>query len=100
MIKITISSTEVRTLSGNSKASGKPYNLAFQDAWFHLFDKAGKPDPYPTKVELMLEIAQDGAPLFHAPGEYVLHPSSIYHGRDGKLNLYPRLMKAPAPRAA
>lgn len=100
MIKVTIHSTEVRTMSGVSKTSGKPYNMAFQEGWMHLYDRAGKPDPHPTRVELTLEHGQDGAALFYPLGEYTLHPSSIYVGRDGRLAITPRLLKTAAPARA
>lgn len=97
MIKVTIHSTDVRNQKGVSKTTQKPYSMSFQDAWLHLFDRAGKPDPHPTRVELTLEHAEDGAALFYPLGEYTLHPSSIYVGRDGRLAITPRLLKASPP---
>lgn len=97
MIKVTVTDPTVRNMSGTSKA-GKAYNLAFQTVWFHLFTKAGQPEPYPTKVEVILDRDEkDGAALFFAAGEYVLHPSSIYVNADGKLSVAPRLVRATAP---
>lgn len=105
MIKVVIADTSIRHQSGNSKTTGKPYDMHFQDAWFHLTGKDGKPAPYPQKVELILEKAEDGAPLFYPVGQYELAPSSVYVDRSGKLALSPRLVAAkPAapvtPRAA
>lgn len=101
MIKVTVSSTEVRNQSGNAKATGKPYNLNFQTVWMHLADRHGTPDPYPTKVEIILDRDKDGAALFYPVGEYQLHPSSIYVDRFGSVAVAPRLSAlARAPKVA
>lgn len=94
MIKVSIHSTEVRHMSGNSKTSGKPYALAFQDGYFHTIGKDGKPAPYPQKVEFMLEKGQDGAALFWPVGDYILDPSSVYVDRNGRLAVSVRLKSA------
>lgn len=103
MIKVSVTSTEVRTQSGNAKATGKPYSLAFQTVWFHTFDRSGKPNPYPEKVEIILEKNDQGAPLYYTPGEYTLAPESVYVNRNGDLSLSPKLVPlkaAPATPAA
>lgn len=100
MIKVTVHSTEVRHQSGVSKTTGKPYSMDFQEVWFHLFDRAGKPEPFPTKVEISLEHNAEGAALFYKLGEYTLHPSSIYVDRTGNLVTRPRLLTAAKPAAA
>lgn len=101
MIKVSVTSTEVRTQSGNAKATGKAYNLAFQTVWFHTFDRTGKPNPYPEKVEIILDKNSEGAPLFWPIGEYTLAPESVYVNRNGDLAISPRLHQLkPAPAAA
>ena len=55
MIKVSVTSTEVRNQSGNAKATGNPYSLNFQTVWVHTSDKQGNPNPYPEKVEIILE---------------------------------------------
>ncbi len=100
MIKVSVTSTEVRTQSGNAKATGKPYSLAFQTVWFHTFDRSGKANPYPEKVELILEKNEQGAPLFYPPGEYTLAPESVYVNRNGDLSISPRLVPLKAQPAA
>lgn len=101
MIKVQITSTQVRRMTGNAKGTGKPYDMSFQDAWMFLTDRDGKPDPYPTKVEIMLPKDKDGAALFYPEGNYQLHPSSIYVDQTGRLALSPRLVAlAPAPKSA
>lgn len=97
MIKVTVTDPTVRNMSGNARESGKPYNLSFQHVWLHLFNRVGQPDAFPTKVEIILEKDKDGAALFFAPGEYVLHPSSIYVDAKGKLAVAPRLVRAAVP---
>lgn len=101
MIQVSVTSTEVRNQSGNAKASGKPYSLNFQTVWFHTFDRTGKKNPYPEKTEIILEKADDGAPLFYPVGEYTLAPESIYIDRSGSVAVAPRLVPIkPAARAA
>lgn len=102
MIKVSVTSPNVRRMQGNAKATGKPYDMSFQDAWFFLYDRDGVADPHPTKVEINLPKDKDGAALFYAPGEYLLHPSSIYVDGKGRLSVAPRLAKAaaPAPKSA
>lgn len=98
MIKVTVTDPTVRNMNGVGKTSQKAYDLNFQWVWLHLFGKNGQPEPYPTKVEIILEKdPKDGAALFFQPGEYVLHPSSIYVNADGKLSVAPRLVRAAAP---
>ena len=100
MIRVSVKSTEVRNQSGNAKVTGKPYNLDFQTVWIHTSDRKGNPNPYPEKVEIMLERDQNGAALFYPLGEYTLSPSSIYVGRNGDLSISPRLMPLKAePKA-
>ena len=92
MIRISVTSTEVRNQSGIAKTSGKQYSLNFQTVWFHLCDRHGVADPYPTKVEIILEKDASGAALFNAPGDYQLSPSSIYVDQNGKLAISARLI--------
>ena len=100
-ILVSVKSTEVRHPSGNAKATGKPYSLSFQTVWIHLVDRHGQPEPFPTKVEIILEKDKDGVALFNAIGEYVLAPSSIYLDRGGNLAVSPRLLQVrPAAKAA
>jgi len=105
MIKISIPSANLRTMEGIGKASGKPYKLAFQDAYFHTIDKDGVAAPYPQKVEIFAPKDGNGNPVPYQPGDYQLSPSSVYVGRDGKLGIEPILIPfrpaVPAtPRAA
>ena len=103
MIKVSVTSTEVRNQSGNVKATGKPYSLNFQTVWVHTHDRQGKPNPYPEKVEIILEKDKDGAALFYTPGEYTFAPESIYVDRNGSLAISPRLValqRTPKPAAA
>lgn len=99
MIKVSVTSTEVRNQSGIAKASQKPYSLNFQPVWFHLKDKNGTPDPYPTKVEIILEKDPGTqAALFYGIGDYTLDDSSVYVDRSGNLAISPRLTPVPKPK--
>lgn len=94
MLKITITSTAVREMKGIGKASGKAYHFGMQTAWVHTHEKNGDSLPFPEKIDLMLDQDKDGAFLFNAPGEYTLHPSSIYVDQNGRLAVAPRLIPA------
>lgn len=92
MLKVTVISSDVRHQEGIGKASGKPYSMDFQVAYAHTFDKkSGKPNPFPEKIELTLEKDERGNPAVYAPGDYELHPSSLYVGQYG-LEVAPRLV--------
>jgi len=92
MIKVSIPSATVRTMSGIGKTSGKPYNLAFQDAYFHTVDRDGVAAPFPQKVEIFAPKDANGNPQPYAPGEYQLAPSSLFVDRGGKLAIDPQLI--------
>ena len=101
MIKVSVTSTEVRNQSGNAKATGKAYSLNFQTVWMHTYDRKGHPNPYPEKVEIILDKNEQGAALFWPIGEYTLAPESVYVSRNGDLAILPRLVPLkPAPAAA
>ena len=101
MIQISVKSTDVRNQSGNAKASGKPYSLNFQTVYAHTYDRNGKPNPYPEKVEIILEKDENGAPMFWPLGEYTLAPESVYVDRSGNMAVSPRLQKlVPAAKPA
>lgn len=92
MLQISVKSTEVRNQSGNAKASGKPYSLNFQTVYVHTFDRSGNLNPYPEKVEIILEKNGEGAALFYPVGEYTLDPRSVYVTRSGDLAISPKLV--------
>ena len=92
MIKVSVTSTEVRKQSGNAKDTGKPYSLSFQDVWFHTYDRRGVKNPYPEKVEIILEKNEQGAALFYPVGEYTLAPQSVYVDRSGRPAIATRLI--------
>lgn len=96
MIKVTVISAETRNMSGVSKA-GKPYSMDFQTAYAHTCDKkTGKPNPFPEKIELTLtKDSASGLPAAYQPGEYQLHPASLYVGQYG-LEVAPRLVPLKA----
>lgn len=101
MIKVTVTSTTLRHQAGTSKTTGKPYAMDFQTAWVHTFAKDGTKNPYPEKVEVILDKDKDGASLFYPPGDYVLSPASIYVDQRGNLSVAPRLTPVtPAPVAS
>lgn len=94
MLKVTVTSASFREMKGTAKISGKAYHMAMQTAYLHTIDKDGVHAPFPEKTEIMLDKAEDGAFLFYAPGEYTLHPSSVYVDRDGKIAATLRLVSS------
>ncbi len=98
MIKVSVTSTEVRNQSGTSN---KAYSLNFQTVWFHTYDRNGTPNPYPEKCEIILDKASDGAALFYPVGDYTLAPASLYVDRSGNLAISPKLVALkPTPKPA
>lgn len=91
MIKVSVPKLPLRNMSGIGKTSGKSYNMDFQTVYVHLFDKDGQPLPYPEKTEIILAKNDQGQPLAYAPGEYQLHPASLYVDRSGNIAVAPRL---------
>lgn len=93
MIKIAITSPDVREMKGVGKASGKPYHMRIQTAHAFTVDKDGVVAEFPDKFEIALDAEQ--AP--YQRGAYTLHPASLYVGREGRIELRPRLVPvAPA----
>jgi hypothetical protein len=93
MIKIVITSPDVREMKGIGKTSGKPYHMRFQTAHAFTVGKDGTIAEFPDKFELILEADQ----VPYARGSYSLAPSALYVSRDGNLECSPRLV--PAPKA-
>lgn len=83
MLNVVVSKPVFREMRGISKATQKPYHLAFQDVHVYCVGPDGKPNEFPDKVELMLELNASGVFEPHPAGRYVLHPSSVQVGRDG-----------------
>lgn len=94
MIKIEIESSEIRELSGQSKATGKAYHLRIQSGYAFVTGHDGKPAKYPERFEFILDT--DQAP--YPPGLYQLHPSALAV-RDGRLTLS-SVALAPVKQAA
>ena len=81
MIKIEIQSDVVRTKSGVSARTGKPYSIREQEAYVHTMDQQGNPRPYPQ--QLVLSLPEDRPP--YPPGSYILAPESFYTNRFNQL---------------
>jgi len=92
MIRVTVPNMPIRNQAGIGKASGKPYSMDFQTAYFHTMGKDGKPLPFPEKAELILDKDDKGVPVAYPPGDYQLAPASLYVDRSGSLAVAPRLI--------
>lgn len=96
MIKIAITSPDIREMKGIGKTSGKPYHMRFQTG--HAFTVApdGVVSEFPDKFEISLEDGQTPYPR----GTYTLSPSAVFVNRDGRMDLRPRLVPVPSKPAA
>lgn len=89
MIRIEIKSQDITTRSGVSSKTGKPYSIRSQEAYAYTFGRDGKPQPYPSRIELNIEGDGPG----YNPGFYTLDPACVYVDRFGGLALArPRLI--------
>ena len=98
MIKIAITSPEIREMKGVGRTSGKPYHLRFQTGHAFTVSKDGVVQEFPDKFEMILEDGQ----VPYARGHYQLAPSALYVSREGRLEVTPRLVPlqaAAAPKA-
>jgi hypothetical protein len=91
MIKIVVDSSEIVERRGVSKTSGNDYHLRIQTAYAFTVKDSGAVSQFPDKFEILLE--KDVAP--YAPGNYTLAPSAVFVGRDGRIELRPRLTAVP-----
>lgn len=92
MIKIAITSSDIREMKGIGKTSGKAYHLRFQTGHAFTVAKDGVLSEFPDKFEIILEDGQ----LPYPRGQYTLSPSALYVSRDGRLEVSPRLVPLPA----
>lgn len=96
MIKIAVTSPEIREMKGIGKTSGKPYHMRIQNAHAFTVDKDGTVAEFPDKFEIALDADQ----LPYARGHYTLSPAAVFVSRDGRLEVRPRLVPlAPAAKA-
>jgi hypothetical protein len=90
MIRFTVHSDALRPVHYTDK-KGQPAVFHTQAVYVHTLDRAGKPNPYPEKAELIAERDNHGQPMAYAPGDYQLHPSSLYVDSRGRVSVAPRL---------
>lgn len=95
MIKIVVSSADIREMKGVGKTSGKPYHLRIQTAHAYTVNADGTVGDFPDKFEIALEDGQFPYPR----GHYQLSPSALYVSRDGRLECRPRLSAVATPKA-
>lgn len=88
MIRVEIKSSDVRTKSGVSAKTGKPYSIREQDGYAFTHGRDGKLNPYP--VRLRISLGDDQAA--YEPGNYMLCPSSLYTNRFDQLEVSPVLI--------
>lgn len=92
MIKIRITSPDIREMKGIAKTSGKPYHMRIQTGYAYTVDQSGTVVEFPDKFEIALEEGQ----FPYQRGDYTLAPSSVLVNRDGRLDMRPRLAPVPA----
>ncbi|TWH76190.1 helix-destabilizing protein [Azomonas agilis] len=86
-IYIEIDSLEIKSRSGVSARTGKPYTIREQRAYLH---QSGQ--KYPTGFSISLEEDQSPYPV----GRYDLDDSSFFIGRFSDLQVKPRLRTSNA----
>lgn len=97
MIKIQVTTSEIREMKGIGKTSGKPYHMRIQTAYaFGVDPNTGAVAEFPDKFEIALEADQ----VPYQRGVYTLSPSSVFVSRDGRLEMRPRLVAAAPVRQA
>lgn len=95
MIKISIIDTKTRQNKGIGKASGKPFDMTMQKCYAFTHDReSGELNPFPEAFDIILKKDPAGNPEIYAPGDYQLHPSSIFMGQYG-LEVTPKLVPIP-----
>lgn len=92
MIKVTVHSAVLDHKTGNARATGKPYSMFEQVVYFHTLDKAGNPNPFPEKGRILVDKDPAGNGIAYQPGEYLLHPASVYVDQYGGLSVAPKLV--------
>ena len=85
-IRVSVKSAEVTEKPITTK-KGKPMVLRSQAVYAHTADRQGRANPYPERVELLLD---DGQPPY-AVGDYTLSPASFFVGAFHRLEVSPRL---------
>lgn len=85
MIKVTVPQAAPRTITARD---GRIFHV--QTVYLHLFDRDGKPLPYPEKTDVFLDNDPQGNPKPYAAGDYQLHPSSIYLDEKRRIAVAPR----------
>lgn len=96
MIKIEIENAEVKSKSGVSARTGKPYSMREQKGYAYTVDQTGKPNKYPST--LVLTLRDDQSP--YQPGLYTLSPASFYTNKYDQLEISPVLVPLAQPAAS
>lgn len=96
MIRIEVKSAEVHTKSGTSSKTGKPFQIAEQEAWGLFYDQNGKPHPYPQKIRITLDDGRAPYPV----GNYQLAPESLYPDRFGQITIRAKLQPVASTLSA
>ena len=97
MIKIQVTTPDIREMKGIGKTSGKPYHMRIQTAHAFTVDpQTGAVAEFTDKFEIALEENQ----VPYARGTYSLSPSAVYVSRDGRMEVRPRLVPVVARQAA
>lgn len=96
MIKIEIESAEVKSKSGVSARTGKPYSMREQKGYAYTTDQTGKPNKYPSTLTLTL---RDEQPPYQ-PGLYTLAPASLYTNKFDQLEISPVLIPISTTQTA
>jgi hypothetical protein len=107
MLKVTVIKGIAKPISWGANETRKAGSMRVQECYLHTVEEDGTPSFAPVKIEIVLNRAKVNAETGevlapeqspYAPGEYQLHPSSVYVDRAGRPAFTPRL--TPVKRAA
>lgn len=100
MIKIEVRSADLRQIPFTYKSgqkAGQAGTMHKQEAWAFLVDSDGKPQPYPQRINIEIDVAQKQAAW--PVGVYQLAPSTVFVGKYGDL-VFGRVHLLPLSQSA
>ncbi len=91
MIRIEITSAAVQDRQIPSKKSGELMHFREQEGYAFTYDREGKPNKYPTKIRISLDVEDAKRGTQEQPaylvGAYQLAPQSVYVDKFGGLTI-------------
>lgn len=89
MWKVEVESPKIETKNGTSAKTGRTYSIREQEAWLYAYDGEGKLYKHAQRIKLTLP---DDQPAAYVPGQYYVHPGSVYVDKYSQASIKTRLM--------